>query len=66
MCHTSADGTTEFDTTLSLARARRVHDELTARHGVPAGMLCACGHVQCASACALASAVQRRISASVI
>lgn len=37
--HTSTDGTAELNAALSLARARRVYDELTMRYGVPAAVL---------------------------
>jgi outer membrane protein OmpA-like peptidoglycan-associated protein len=42
--HTSTDGTDEFNASLSAARARRVYDELTQRHGVPASALSAHGY----------------------
>lgn len=37
--HTSTDGPAELNAALSLARAQRVYDELTMRHGVPAAVL---------------------------
>ncbi len=42
--HTSTDGTDEFNSTLSAARAQRVFDELTRRYGVPASALSAHGY----------------------
>lgn len=37
--HTSTDGTAEFNFALSGARAQRVYDELTIRHGIPPQVL---------------------------
>lgn len=42
--HTSADGTDEFNATLSAARAQRVYDELTRHYGVPSSALSAHGY----------------------
>lgn len=42
--HTSTDGTTEFNLTLSADRARRTHEELTQRYHVPATALSAHGY----------------------
>lgn len=42
--HTSTDGTGEMNLELSAQRARRVHEELTARYGVPANVLSAHGY----------------------
>lgn len=39
--HTSTDGTGEYNTSLSAARAQRVFDELTKTYGVPASKLSA-------------------------
>lgn len=42
--HTSTDGTSEYNATLSAARAQRVFDELTQRYGVPVSVLSAHGY----------------------
>jgi outer membrane protein OmpA-like peptidoglycan-associated protein len=42
--HTSTDGTTEFNASLSAARAQRVYEELTRRYAVPATVLSAHGY----------------------
>jgi outer membrane protein OmpA-like peptidoglycan-associated protein len=42
--HTSTDGTEEFNSALSAARAKRVYDELTLRYGVPPTTLSAHGY----------------------
>jgi outer membrane protein OmpA-like peptidoglycan-associated protein len=42
--HTSTDGTTEFNASLSAARAQRIYDELTRRYAVPATVLSAHGY----------------------
>jgi len=42
--HTSTDGTDEMNMTLSAARAKRVHDELTLRYKIPATVLSAHGY----------------------
>lgn len=42
--HTSTDGMSEYNATLSAARAQRVFDELTQRYGVPASVLSAHGY----------------------
>jgi outer membrane protein OmpA-like peptidoglycan-associated protein len=42
--HTSTDGATDMNMNLSAARARRVHQELTQRYGVPAAALTAHGY----------------------
>lgn len=42
--HTSTDGTTEFNLSLSAARAQRVFDELTQTYQVPARVLSAHGY----------------------
>lgn len=42
--HTSTDGTAEFNLKLSADRARRIHQELTQRYGIPASALSAHGY----------------------
>ncbi len=42
--HTSTDGTDEFNMNLSVERARRVHQELTLRYGIPTEVLTAHGY----------------------
>lgn len=42
--HTSTDGTDEYNSTLSAARAQRIYDELTQHYGVPASVLSAHGY----------------------
>jgi outer membrane protein OmpA-like peptidoglycan-associated protein len=42
--HTSTDGADDFNLNLSVARAKRVHEELTQRYGVPASVLTAHGY----------------------
>lgn len=42
--HTSTDGETDYNSTLSAARAQRIYDELTKTYEVPASMLSAHGY----------------------